>query len=68
MARPKDSYIMEVHYPKDQEGLCELRRRMGKAYIEFIKSYIMELPICSEEKNKLYIKIIEGLRLNGENR
>ncbi|KNY24883.1 hypothetical protein [Pseudobacteroides cellulosolvens] len=67
MARPKDSYIIEVHYPKSQGGLIELRRRLGKAYIEFIKGYIMGLPICGEEKDELYIKIIERIRLNGEN-
>jgi len=66
MTRPKDSYIIEVHYPESPEKFIELRRRLGKAYIEFIIGYITELPICLEEKNELYIDFIEQLGLNGE--
>ena len=64
MARPKDSYIIEVRYPENNEKLIELRKRMGISYMEFITGYITELPICSQEKNKLYMEIMEQLGLN----
>ncbi|HEY9062356.1 MAG TPA: hypothetical protein VIO64_17930 [Pseudobacteroides sp.] len=66
MARPKDSYIIEVHYPQSKGELIELRRRMGKAYIEFISDYILGLPICDGEKNKLYLKIVNELKNTGK--
>jgi hypothetical protein len=62
MARPKDSYVIEVHYPKSKDELIELKKRMGKAYIEFLRGFIIGLPICDEEKNKLYLKIVEKLK------
>lgn len=65
MARPKDSYIIEVRYPQGKEELAQLRRRMGKAYIEFVKRYIHEWPVSDEEKNKLYWKIINHFKNTG---
>ncbi len=64
MARPKDSYIIEVRYPENQEKLIDLRRRVGRAYMEFLEGYITKLPVCSQEKNKLYIEIMKQLGLN----
>lgn len=61
MARSKDSYIIKVHYPKTEEDMFEIRRRMGAAYIQFVKDYILTLPISDEEKNKLYEKAYEHL-------
>ena len=60
MARPKDSYIIEVHYPEG-EDMSEIKKRMGDAYIKFVKDYILTLSISDEEKNKLYTKVIEHL-------
>ncbi len=60
MSRSKDSYIIEVHYPED-EGVFEIRKRMGAAYIQFVIDYILALHISDEEKNKLYTKVTEML-------
>ena len=57
MARSKQEYIINIHYPETEEGLLKLRKRMGSSYINFIKDYIMTLPISGEEKNKLYFEI-----------
>jgi len=65
MARSKDSYIIKVHYPETEEDMFEIRRRMGAAYTQFVKDYILTLPISNEEKNKLYEKVYEHL-LNGK--
>ncbi len=61
MARSKDSYIIKVHYPGTEEDMFEIRRRMGAAYIQFVKDYILTLPISDEEKNELYEKVYEHL-------
>lgn len=61
MARSKDSYIIKVHYPETEEDMFEIRKRMGTAYIHFIKDYILTLPIDDEEKNILYEKVAEHL-------
>lgn len=61
MARSKDSYIIKVHYPETKEDMFEIRRRMGAAYIQFVKDYILTLPISDEEKNELYEKVYEHL-------
>ena len=65
MARSKDSYIIKVHYPEGEEGMSEIRKRMGAAYTRFVKDYILTLPISDEEKNKLYTKVSERL-INNE--
>lgn len=61
MARLKDSYTIKVHYPGTEEDMLEIRRRMGAAYIQFVKDYILTLPINDEEKNKLCEKVFEHL-------
>lgn len=61
MAGSKGEYIINVHYPNSESGLFELRRRLGNAYIEFIQNYIKTLPIDDEDKNKIYISVIEKL-------
>lgn len=61
MARSKDTYIIKVHYPEKEEDVFETRKRMGAAYIQFVKDYILTLPIRDEEKNKLYEKVSEHL-------
>ena len=61
MARSKDSYIIKVHYPEGEEGMSEIRKRMGTAYTQFVKDYILTLPISDEEKNKLYTNVFEHL-------
>jgi len=32
--------------------------------MEFLEGYITKLPVCSQEKNKLYIEIMKQLGLN----
>lgn len=61
MARSKDSYIIRVHYPETEEDMFEIRRRIGAAYIQFVKDYILALPVSNEEKNKLYEKVTARL-------
>lgn len=61
MARPKDTCIIKVHYPETEEGMFEIRKRMGAAYVQFVRDYILTLPISDEEKNKLYEKVTEHL-------
>ena len=61
MGRSKNSYIIKVHYPETEEGMLDLRKRMGTAYIKFIKDYILTLPISDEQKNKLHTEVIEQM-------
>lgn len=61
MARSRDSYIIKVHYPETKEDMFEIRRRMGAAYNQFVKDYILTLPISDEDKNELYEKVYEHL-------
>ena len=61
MARSKDSYIIKVHYPEGEEGMSEIRKRMGAAYTQFVKDYILTLPTSNEEKNKLYTNVFKHL-------
>ena len=62
IARPKDSYMVRVHYPETEEGMLEIKRRMGAAYIQFVKEYILSLPISDEGKNKLFEETSEHLK------
>jgi len=59
--KQKRSYEIIAHYPKTKEGEIELRKELGKAYIIFVKEYVMDLQISDEQKNKLYNRIIEKL-------
>lgn len=61
MARSKDTYLIKVHYPETEGDIFEIRRRMGTAYAQFVKDYILTLPISDEEKNKLFEKVSEHL-------
>lgn len=61
MARSKYSYLIKVHYPETEVGMIEIRKRMGAAYAQFVKDYILTLPISKEEKNILYTKVIDHL-------
>jgi len=64
MAGSKASYVVEVHFPEGEEGILEIRKRMGAAYAQFVKDYILTLSISDEEKNELYIKVVEHLLNN----
>lgn len=57
MSKAKDDYSIEVHYPINEEGMLDIRKRTGAAYRYFIKDYIMSLPITGQEKNGLYFKV-----------
>ncbi len=61
MTRSKDFYIIKVYYPETEEELFKMRKRMGAAYTQFVKDYILALPVSGEEKNKLYEKVYEYL-------
>lgn len=61
MVRSKDSHIIEVHYPETEEEIADLKKRIGSAYSQFIKHYILTLPINDKEKNKLYAAVVENL-------
>jgi hypothetical protein len=61
MARVKKSYSINVHYPESEEGLLNLRKNMAEAYLKFVEDYILALPVCAEQKNKLYSEILELL-------
>lgn len=62
MVRSKESYIINVHYPETEEDMFEIRRRMGIAYTQFVKDYILSLPISDNEKNNLYEKVLVRLK------
>jgi hypothetical protein len=64
MARSKDSYIIKIHYPETEVGMVEIRKRMGVAYVKFVRDYILTLPISDEEKNTLYARVTEHLSNN----
>lgn len=64
MVRSKEMYVINVHFPEDESEKLELRKRMGNAYVEFIKGYIMNLPISDNKKNELYLKVIDKLIIN----
>lgn len=61
MARPVNNCVIKVHYPINEEGRLEIRKRMGVEYIGFIKDYILSLPITGKEKNALYAKVYDNL-------
>jgi hypothetical protein len=61
MARSNEEYTINIHYPETDYDMIELRKRMGIVYDNFIKQYILTLPICNEEKNKIYASINEKL-------
>lgn len=62
MTRLKGSYIMKIQYPETEDGMLVLRKSMGNVYINFVKNYIISLPISDEEKNKLYLEVINNLQ------
>ena len=57
MTRLKQSYIIKIHYPETEDGMLILKKRMGNSYINFVRDYIITLPISDEEKNKLYFEV-----------
>ncbi len=61
MAKSNNSYIINIHYPETDNDNYELRKRLGKAYFEFVKDYILKLNISDEEKIMLYKKTKEHL-------
>ena len=61
MVRSKDFHIIEVHYPENETEMIDLKKRMGSAYSQFIKNYILALPISDNEKNRLYASVVEHL-------
>lgn len=61
MARSKDIHIIKVRYPENKAEILELKKRMGNAYGQFIKNYILNLPIGDKEKNSLYASVVEHL-------
>lgn len=61
MSKSKRMYVINVHFPEDKSEKLRLRKRMGNAYVKFIKAYIMDLPISDDKKNELYLKIIDKL-------
>ena len=66
MARPKEMYSIVIHYPEDEKDILNLKRKMGSAYSQFIKSYILALPLNDEEKNRLYASVIRHLSKQGK--
>ncbi len=66
MARPKNMYAIAVHYPENEIDVLDLKRRMGDAYSQFIKNYILALPLNDEEKNRIYASVIQHLTKQGE--
>jgi hypothetical protein len=62
MVRSKVAYIINIQYPKTEDGMLTLRKRMGTAYIHFVKDYIMTLPISDVEKNKIYLEVNDRLQ------
>jgi len=62
MAQSKHPYLINVHYPESEADLFELRRKLGAAYTEFVKDYILSLHFSDEEKNKLYKRTMERLK------
>ena len=38
---------------------------MGKAYIQIVKDYILNLSIQEEEKDILYLKVVEAIKKKG---
>ncbi len=61
MARSKDQYIIDIHYPKTKDDMYKIRKRMGTAYNQFVKDYILTLPVSDEIKNEIYEKVIDYL-------
>jgi hypothetical protein len=57
----KDSYLINIHYPETETEMLELRKRLGDAYIQFVKDYVLNLNITNEEKNILYVNITKRL-------
>jgi hypothetical protein len=51
-----------MHLPASEDRMIELRKRMGISYIKFVEKYIKCLPIDDEQKNKIFIKVIDKLQ------
>ena len=66
MVRSKEVHIIKVHYPENETEMLDLKKRMGNAYGQFIKNYILTLPISYKEKNKLYASVVEHLPGHGD--
>ena len=62
MARKKNGYAINIYFPKSEDKLIEIRKRMGISYIKFVQTYIMNLQIEDEQKNNVYLRIIKILQ------
>lgn len=65
MRGSKEPYIIIVHFPKSEEDKQRLREKMGAAYLEIVRDYILTLPMDENEKNEIFEKIIHKLRGEG---
>ncbi|MHB8065184.1 MAG: hypothetical protein ACYDG2_21670 [Ruminiclostridium sp.] len=61
MNNQKKSYEVNLNYPKTEEGKIELRNRIGRAYSEFVREYILNLQISNEQKEKMYSRVLKQL-------
>ena len=67
MVRSKDQYIIKIHYTETEDDIFEMRRRMATEYNQFVKDYILTLPISDEMKNEMYKKVTNAW-MNTSNR
>lgn len=57
MANKKTDFKLIVNCPSTEDDIKDLRIRMGNAYYNFIKEYILKLNIEDNEKNELHRNI-----------
>lgn len=50
-----------MYYPKTEEGISELRKRVAQVHAEAAEKYLTNLPYPKEQKLKLLESVIEDL-------
>jgi len=61
MSRLQKAYIIEIHYPKSEEGIYKLRKRVIEAFDKLFKEHIRFLSISEREKKKVYDEMMESI-------
>lgn len=50
-----------VYYPKTEEGIRELQRKVSQVHSEAVERYLINLPYPKEQRLKLLESVIEDL-------
>lgn len=62
MSRSQKKYTIEIQYPKTSEEMLYIRKKLGAAYLEFVKEYLASLSIDHDEKTMIYNKVLQKFK------